>query len=361
MHASLKDRCYFPIQTDTTGLMITTERLNPFKRWAQLLLRAGNNDIGHGRIDDALEKYLTVHKMSKHMYQQNFLIEQLVALSIEALSHSQMIRFAATGEANDEHLNLLEEALRNFEYDWPAVWPMVMDSEKMFLKSFLGHFYEINSKGQTRLNRKPLAVIRRYNKYVSAPGYWQRKAAKSKAIFRWFVMPSLQRTLKLTDESYERYYKMAEPDYDWEKSPEDYKFKIRFDFMALLKTMTSTMEGAFRKIHHLYLRTENQRNGAQIIIALRRYKNKNGRWPENLDQLSDSVPSELLIDPVNGDSFVYKFTLDNFTLYSKGENNIDEDGDKWTEKDKGTKTDDLLIWPPKEKRSKKNRNKDGRS
>ena len=76
------------------------------------------------------------------------------------------------------------------------------------------------------------------------------------------------------------------------------------------------------------------------MIGLRRYKNKNGHWPESLDDIKSLAPAEIFVDPVNDDSFVYKLTEENFTLYSKGKNNIDENG----EYQDGA--DDRLIWPP---------------
>jgi hypothetical protein len=87
------------------------------------------------------------------------------------------------------------------------------------------------------------------------------------------------------------------------------------------------------------------KRGCQIIIALRRYKNKTGRWPESLDDVKDLASTEIFVDPINNSSFVYKLTDDNFTLYSKGKNNIDENG----EYQDGA--DDRLIWPPRSRKT----------
>lgn len=85
--------------------------------------------------------------------------------------------------------------------------------------------------------------------------------------------------------------------------------------------------------------------GVRILVALRRYMNKHGRWPTSLDEIKSQVPAEILVDPLNKGSFVYKLTDDCFILYSKGQNNIDDDGkrDKWNEEKTGA--DDWLIWP----------------
>jgi hypothetical protein len=72
---------------------------------------------------------------------------------------------------------------------------------------------------------------------------------------------------------------------------------------------------------------------------LRHYRNKNGHWPQTLDEIKSSLSEEVLTDPQNNGLFVYKLTDDGFTLYSKGKNNIDEAGSKIDG------ADDWPIWP----------------
>jgi hypothetical protein len=85
---------------------------------------------------------------------------------------------------------------------------------------------------------------------------------------------------------------------------------------------------------------------------------KNGCWPESLDALKSSAPAEAFIDPVNNGSFIYKTTKDSFVLYSKGENNLDENGkrDKWSFQDEGP--DDWLFWPAIRYEAKKEKTND---
>ena len=47
-------------------------------------------------------------------------------------------------------------------------------------------------------------------------------------------------------------------------------------------------------------------NGTKIIIALRKYKDENGWWPDNLDQIQSLIAPDILVDPINGSSYVYK-------------------------------------------------------
>jgi len=88
-----------------------------------------------------------------------------------------------------------------------------------------------------------------------------------------------------------------------------------------------------------YLLLLTDRRGSRILVGLRLYKNKNGKWPDNLDNIKQIVSEEVLIDPHNNNSFVYKLSGDSFILYSKGLNNIDENGQR------RDGADDWQIWP----------------
>jgi hypothetical protein len=106
-------------------------------------------------------------------------------------------------------------------------------------------------------------------------------------------------------------------------------------------------------VHELYLRSAAIARGTRVVVTLRRYKNKDGHWPESLDEVKSLAPAEVFVDPINGFSFVYKRTDHEFTIYSKGKNGIDDGGerDKWGKPKAGA--DDWLIWPPRSRKSEK--------
>jgi hypothetical protein len=111
-------------------------------------------------------------------------------------------------------------------------------------------------------------------------------------------------------------------------------------------------EEVLNRIHEIYLRRLTDRHGNRILIALKRYKNKTGHWPESLDVIQSSLKTEIFVDPFNNGSFVYKLTDDSFKLYSKGKNNIDEDGKYKRRYGETSEGDDWLIWPPRSRKPK---------
>lgn len=132
--------------------------------------------------------------------------------------------------------------------------------------------------------------------------------------------------------------------------------RLRYEFSYGL--FGSMKWSDYDRIHQMSLRSVATCRGIRILIALRRYRNKNGRWPQTLDSIKNLVPEQILVDPINGGSFAYKLTEENFTLYSKGENNIDEDGIRRVTFDTNslewlkTEEDDWLIWPTSSRKTK---------
>jgi len=353
MEVSKIEKCRFPIAADSLSLSQTMERLSPMRRWAFLLIRAANNDIAEGRTNQALEKYITVMQTAKHQYQQPKMIDLLVGISLEALAIRQFNTFVVTGDATEAHLSVIEEALTDIKHDWSSDLPKILECEKLLFKNTLGMFYETNPKGQARLSRNPLKTVSaQYKELLPSRSYWFERLAKVAFIKFWFFMPSSpQKAGEIIDASYEKLCKMAEPDFDWQKGTEKPTKMFRLNYRYLVEYLAGILKPGYHRIHDLYLRLTSDQRASRIIIALRRYKNKTGQWPENLDTVKSFVPQEIFVDPHNGNSFVYKLTEEDFTLYSKGKNNIDEGGKYKRRYGETSEGDDWLIWPPKSRKT----------
>ena len=213
--------------------------------------------------------------------------------------------------------------------------------------------YEVNSRGGIRFARDRGASVRRelqsFGYEFPQYTYYYRKLWKANVILVWFYMPrSPQEIARIIDTSYERYYAMAEPDFDWQKVPVKPKLRLKFNYRYLIEMITQIAGGSYSRIHDIYLRNISFNRATQLVIALRHYKNEHDHWPVSLDDVKNLASPELFIDPINNDSFVYRLTEDGFTLYSKGKNNIDDGGERKLNLRKELRPpDDFLIWPPK--------------
>ncbi|UCC22657.1 MAG: hypothetical protein JSW23_00880 [Planctomycetota bacterium] len=360
IEASKWEKCMFPIAVDTFGLSRAMGRRPLMRKWAILLVAAGNNDIAEGRIDEGLEKYIAVLRMGKHLCQQQEIIETMVAMAVNGLALKQVNRLAVAGAVKEEHLRLIDLVLADVKYDWGADFPRFLENEKLMQKNTICSFaYEKSPNGKTRLSRDPLAIMRAEFPDVIPPfSYWQKKLYKAATIVGWFGMPSTpQKAADMIDASFARYYEMGEPGFGWGREPQrlisileewNWRFMryMRFNFRYFAEGMADMSEETFYMVHDAYLAAIARKRGSQIIVALRRYKNANGQWPESLDDVQHLVSADTLVDPIAGDLFVYMLTDENFTLYSKGKNNIDEGGEYDANYlDGKTSPDDRLIWP----------------
>ena len=368
LQAGKKDDCAFPVGVDPLSFEVTMDRLGPMKCWAVFLKQSANNDLGDGRIDKAIEKYLTLLQMAQHEYQQPMLIEMLVGMAIEPIAENNINRLVITNEVTEEHLNIIEETLQSIKHDWSSDWPKILDHEKLFAKNMITMvLYETNDEGKTRFSRKPMTVILTLCPQITAPNYWKRKLFKAGAVLVWFFVPnSPQKIAEIIDEASLQYYAMAEPDFDRQKKTEKISFgSFKLNYLFVTKMLFYALEPPYYNIHDIYLQRNADHRGSRLIIGLRRYKDEHGNWPGSLDDISDIVPAEVFIDPVNNGEFVYRLTDDSFTLYSRGKNDLDEDGQnrKWdfeTEKFVNEGKDDILIWPQKSRKQVKSESRDSK-
>jgi hypothetical protein len=103
-------------------------------------------------------------------------------------------------------------------------------------------------------------------------------------------------------------------------------------------------ESPIERAADLYRQNLASARGLRLLIALRRAKNRTGRWPSLLIHIAPTVPAEALIDPQNDGPFVYYRAGAGFRLYSAGPNGRDEYG-----KHGDDGRDDLPIWVPSER------------
>lgn len=353
MQASKIEQCRFSIPSDHFTFGESMKRLAPMRQCAFLLVSAANNDIAEGCIQQVIEKNFAILQMAKHQYQQPTAIEIIVGIAIERLSTKQLRHFIVTSDVTEEHLRVIENYLAGIEHDWSCDVHKFIEHDRLMAKSNLSSFYQINSRGKTRLSRDPLAQFRALLKEKSNanqiedqetidflnsleyPTYWHKKLTKAGIILKWFFMPSTpQKAAKIIDAAYERYYAMAEPDFDWQREPPELlSFITRCNFLLsslsfnyLIEYTTALGEGPYYSLHDSYLQSIAEQRGTLLIIALSRYKNENGRWPEGLDSVKGLAAEEIFVDPISGDAFVYKLIDEDFTLYSTGKNGIDEGG-----------------------------------
>jgi hypothetical protein len=115
--------------------------------------------------------------------------------------------------------------------------------------------------------------------------------------------------------------------------------RVQSTASALSRTWTSTARGelaadvlqsvlTFGFEHYAIIEDINRINRAltRTIIALAIYRDKNGEYPDSLDDLAPDVLAIAPVDPVYGGPLGYRRTDDGFLVYSLGFNGADDGG-----------------------------------
>ena len=349
LEASEIEKCRFPIDDNSLNSSLgqsARPHLSPMKKMAWLLVCAANNDLAEKHLDEAIEKQIALLRISEHLRQQPIAVDMKTGIAYQALALSRINMFLVTENPTGPYIDRLEDAVSGIRHDWEVTWAAVADCEKLsVMKDLLWMLFETNERGKTRITVSDFFM---YFKPVSQQGgpYWITKLAKAECLLTWFLFPQTPgQAAGIIDKTLHKYGDSEYLNAQWgRESP------LKFNFSYIIDLY---VDSYVYSIHSLFMRLKSDTSATRIIIALRRYKNIHGSWPEKLDDVKSLAPAESFVDPVNSGSFVYKLIDEGFMLYSRGQNNIDDGGerDEWFEQASGA--DDWLIWPTGSRKTKK--------
>jgi len=322
----------------------------PLRYCAQLLVVAGNRDLGEGRIQKAMEKSFCLLRMAEHLYQQTHNLDFQYGFSHE-LAALQIIRhIIVSSEVSQDDIDQIANNLPTAENNWHRDIANLLEFEKYKFANLLAVQYEINEKGRVLFSTEPGTLF--LDKYM-----WEhpKKTDRLRRLYRFMNMP-------------------LDPDGVWDMAEVEAAKVLNFleqDFKSYTHTIlegvpfelaVNSARWAARAIcYDKFLYTDfaeryteqmAQRRGTWLLLGLRKYKNVHGRWPTSLELASDYAPDEAFLDPTGNDAFVYTLDGDGFKLYSKGPNGIDEDGRNGFVRDLNRSEDDIALWPPSKKGDK---------
>ncbi len=65
-------------------------------------------------------------------------------------------------------------------------------------------------------------------------------------------------------------------------------FHYKMNIQQFVELLAKINKGVYPGLHDIYLRKLAEQRGTLLIIAMRRYKNTNGHWPEKLEDMKTS-------------------------------------------------------------------------
>lgn len=317
-----KEKCRFPMNASPATFNRRIDRNNAMRHFSSLLFSEANRDIGEGKVDDSLKKYITTLKVGQHIYQQPTATDLLAGLAIQRLVSVQLNRFVIEAKPTVKQLQLISESFKDLKNDFSTKLAGILEYDKLFTKMFYCMYYEINTEGKTRITRDPKAVIQaQYSQAMPPITYWQRKAVKVGILLARLFIPSTPKKLAaMVDDAYAQYYAMAKPEFDWQKEPGQSRPPFRLNYRYAVELVAGMNQQAYYRLYDLYLTGLTSYRGSRLLAAIKRYQLENSSWPQTLDQIKSSVPPEALIDPATGELLQYENHGERFSLYGEKAN-----------------------------------------
>ncbi|HOK94587.1 MAG TPA: hypothetical protein PK052_02795 [Anaerohalosphaeraceae bacterium] len=319
---------YWPVYDVQEGqnpelIAISIPHLKEYRRLAELLCWQGLLSAEAGRLDKAFQEVLESYSFGKHLRgQHTMLIEQLVAIALEAMS-TKTLRIVLSEYGEHIDAAILEAARKRFEAEIADEdFTADFDGEKLFIYDEIQRSFT-----QSRIGKSHL-YIKRLEQNVPALAF----GAQGKLVKHWFRIlfthPGKEETLKMSEEFYSAIKANAG------KTPAEIKLlgtetkadKIEKEifndniFLGLLMP-------AFNAVISRTYRNRIDSEATLTVLAILEYQKQKGVLPENLNVLvEDGLLKEIPIDPFSDKPLVYKKTDGGFTLYSVGLNFMDDGG-----------------------------------
>ena len=305
--------------------------------WIRLLKRSANNDWGNGRPDQTIEKYATLFRLSKLFSDQPDATLIIFRHHIYRFLHTPVSRFIVENKLSESQLNALEKAIEYESHDLKLIIAKCLEHEKLSTKQLYAMTYEINDNEETRFSRTCENEFAEKMNIQIPKRRFEAQWIKLGSVVSWFWMPTTPQELaKQIDNVYSSISDIPIEEFDNNFKNQEFEMNFRYvieSFSNLTTLKSCQILYQIRNIRKFYY------NAYRTYIALRKCKNKYGFWPDTLDQLTEFTTEDTFCDPLNNDTLVYQKNGEDFKLYSKGKNGIDEGGSCEDE------ADDMLLWP----------------
>ena len=342
---SKMEKCRWPVQIDIHDDFTVT--YEPVRRSGQLITVAGNRDLGEGSFHKAMEKSFCLLRMAQHLYQQTHKLEFYFGFAYEGSALQQLRYIFVQSDVSDEDIEHIASHMPTAANNWDRDTSRLLEFEKFRFAHMMASVYDINKKGKVRFAPSFRLLYK--------GGQEQQNSTRKGRLWRLYWLMNMpldpQGVWDMAEVESIKFKRFLEsgPIYgvgedDIEPFP-DYFCRMFSNIARRYAIITCFDKVTYNTFGDRYAKCMTRRRGTWLVLGLRKYRNLHGHWPKTLGLISEYVPPEAFIDPMNNGSFVYKLTEENFTLYSQGKNGIDEGGRWGYVRDLDKHHDDIAIWP----------------
>lgn len=327
------------------GMMgILLPHLSEFRKLAHALRWRAWLKAEQGRYEDTFDDVKTCYKFGQHLKDGATLIEQLVGIAIRALS-----------------VGTIRDILSEYQIDSATLAELQQDLERIIAKEDfvvsvkfekLTKYDEIQrcfSEDRFGGGHLCLEGLRRMDGL--SPKLLDEKLSRvcAGALHILFTHPNKRQSKEMVDRLYAFYAKIAH------KTPAQLRIEginVEEEAETIIKgnILLEILLPALWRVNEIAYRVKADVEATLAIIALLRYKQDKGNYPNALDDLIQSgYLEQLSIDPWSDKPLVYKKTDDGFILYGVG-SNFKDDGGQVVRNKKGrvkkyADEGDWVFWP----------------
>jgi len=294
--------------------------LGPLRELTKALVWEAKLAALEGRFHAAFENILDCYRAGKHKCRPNVLpSEQHIGLRIKQTAISAALVILDRVQVDNRASKFFQDDLQQ-ELDTDTYVPG-SPAERLFDYDILQRTFVDNGRGTGRL-------WWRIGFGVTIPLAGEGRIRERKIMFSCVTGPTKKQAAEQVELTFSLFnqaitktpWQIKSESYDYFKEIENInKRHISLEYLGIGIDPNN--------IFHSYHRTKAQTEALIAILTILQYKADTGQFPESLDKLvSTGYLQALPNDPYSDGPLVYKFTEDNFKLYSIGEDFSDDGG-----------------------------------
>jgi hypothetical protein len=348
--ASDKPHCWWHRQAEDNIVIVTPmPELTSIRKLVQMIAWHAKLKTYDGNIEEAFADLLACYRAGMHLKGPRSLIEQIVAIAIQALSVKNALDILNNHQIDAQLLKSFQEQLQNLAGRDSFV--LNYKVERFFGSDFIQRCYTDNGRGSGHMIP---GRIKGYLEMMDGDDTGKEFWEYTRGLAASLIGAGRERMSVQFDRLYNTVQGWAHKT-PWQLRDQKVDLEMGMDKWSRFKKLRYWPVRAFApavaKANELAHRAKAQIEALITTTALLRYKQDHADYPENLDQLLEAdLLSKLPMDPYSDKPLIYKKTDDNFLLYSIGKNFKDEGGEvfrddkgrarKWPD-DEG----DAVFWP----------------
>jgi hypothetical protein len=327
-------------------MVFTNFYLSQSKRAAQRLEAAALCDLHQGDTASAAKNLRAMLALVKAMHNERLVISELVRIAIAQIALTANWEFL-------QSTNLTDEQLAELQNDWTGLEFIQSEENALAMERATGEISLEKWRSSHSELQKYFDIGKKASESMGLPDDEESILSNAKTTVKifmwrnWWSYPDELRMLKgyevlvntprLADAN--GFFKRALQEQDAQLnelgiSKLNSEFDTMFspnkrDFHSMLSQSIVDLGAITRRV----MKIEAAKRSIVTAIALKRYQQKHGNYPANLNSLAPEFVSTVPLDPVDGQPLRYHPNSNGtFLLYSVGENGVDDGGNPSLEK-----------------------------